>query len=219
VLTPRTLRLTLAGESLIGLASQPAQDFEVMVDDGLGPPSKRRYTIRNVRPDLGEVDVDVVVHECGGPGSRWAQRAEIGSQVELLGPCGKLELRPAKWHLFVGDESSVPAISALCEALPRHEPSVVIVQVGSRSDLVAIASRDVRWVMRDGLPADSPDLLLSALDEVALPSAGGRAYLLGESQVVRALRGPLEQRGLVRDRIFAKGYWRATPTTRLERSA
>lgn len=73
--------------------------------------------------------------------------------------------------------------------------------------------------MRDGLPADTANLLLSAVDQVALPSVEGRAYLLGESQIVRTLRGSLEERGLERDRIFAKGYWRAAPTTGLERSA
>jgi hypothetical protein len=71
----------------------------------------------------------------------------------------------------------------------------VILQVGSSSYLVPIASRDVRWVMRDGWPADSPDLLLSALDGAVVPSLAERAYLLGESQVVRALRGALEQVG------------------------
>jgi hypothetical protein len=52
-----------------------------------------------------------------------------------------------------------------------------------------------------------------------MPSVDGRAYLLAESQVVRALGGRLEQRGLVRDRIFAKGYSRAAATTRREQSA
>jgi NADPH-dependent ferric siderophore reductase len=36
----------------------------------------------------------------------------------------------------------------------------------------------------------------------------GRAYLLGELQVVRNLRDGLEARGLERDRIFSKSYWR-----------
>jgi NADPH-dependent ferric siderophore reductase len=73
--------------------------------------------------------------------------------------------------------------------------------------------------MRDGLPAGTANLLISALDEVALPSLEGRAYLLGESQVVQILRESLEERGLGRDRIFATAYWRAALTTRLERSA
>jgi NADPH-dependent ferric siderophore reductase len=218
-LTPRTVRLTLFGPSLVGLSSLPAQDVEVIVSDGLSPSAKRRYTIRNVRPERGEIDVDVVVHEHGGPGSSWAAQAEIGSHVELVGPCGKLQLLPAEWHLFVGDESSVPAISALCEALPEHEASAVVVQVGSHADLMSIASGDVRWVTRDGLPAGTVNLLSAAVGEVALPRVDARAYLLGESKVVAILRDALEERGLKRDRIFAKSYWRAGPTSPSERSA
>ena len=40
-LTPHTLRLTLGGQSLVGLASLPAQDVELLVIDGIGPPLTR----------------------------------------------------------------------------------------------------------------------------------------------------------------------------------
>ena len=138
-LTSRTLRLTLAGQSLVGLRSLPAQDVEVLLTDGSLPPLKRRYTIRNARPASGEIDLDVVIHELGGPGSLWAEGAEVGSTIEFIGPCGKLELRPADWHLFVGDESSLPAIAALCEALPRHEARTAVAQVASDADRMPIA--------------------------------------------------------------------------------
>jgi len=210
-LTPRTLRLTLGGQSLAGLASLPAQDVEVLVTDGTGPPLKRRYTIRHARPASGEIDLDVVRHEPGGPGSRWAEQAQPGSPVEFIGPCGKLELHPADWHLFVGDEASLPAISALCEALPDHEVATAVVQVVSDDDRMPVACGDVRWVTRDGAPADETGLLRSAVDDFALPNSNGRAYLLGELQAVRLLREALEARGLSRDRIFAKSYWRARP--------
>jgi NADPH-dependent ferric siderophore reductase len=39
----------LAGQSLVGLTSLPAQDIEVILNGGLGPPVKRRYTIRTLR--------------------------------------------------------------------------------------------------------------------------------------------------------------------------
>jgi NADPH-dependent ferric siderophore reductase len=143
-LTARTLRLTLGGLSLVGLVSLPAQDVEVLVADGTGPLLKRRYTIRHARPTSGEIDLDVVLHGPGGPGSRWAERAQLGSPVELIGPCGKLELRPADWHLFVGDEASLPAISALCEALPGNEAAIAVVQVTSDEDRMPIASSPSR---------------------------------------------------------------------------
>jgi NADPH-dependent ferric siderophore reductase len=208
-LTPRTLRLTLGAQSLVGLATLPAQDVEILVTDGAGPPLKRRYTIRHARPASGEIDLDVVRHEPGGPGSRWAEQAQLGSTVEFIGPCGKLELLPADWHLFVGDEASLPAISALCEALPDHKLVTAVVQVGSDDDRMQIACGDVRWVTRDGIRADEVALLRSAVDDFALPNSNGRAYLLGELQAVRSLREALEARGLPRDRVFAKSYWRA----------
>jgi NADPH-dependent ferric siderophore reductase len=210
-LTPRTLRVTLGGESLIGLASLPAQDVEIMVADGIGPPVKRRYTIRHARPESGEIDLDVVLHEPGGAGSRWAERAQLGSPVEFIGPCGKLELHPADWHLFVGDETSLPAISALCEALSEHEAATAVVQVTSDDDQMHIVCDDVRWVIQDEAPADGVDLLRAAVDDFALTTSNGRAYLLGELQAVRILCDGLAARGLERDRIFAKSYWRARP--------
>ena len=35
----------------------------------------RTYTVRAVRRDAPEVDVDIVLHGDGGPASRWAERA------------------------------------------------------------------------------------------------------------------------------------------------
>ncbi|WP_035699386.1 siderophore-interacting protein, partial [Glycomyces tenuis] len=50
----------------------------------------RTYTVRAVRPETGEVDVDMVVHEPEAghesPAVRWALAAEVGSELVLLGP-------------------------------------------------------------------------------------------------------------------------------------
>ncbi len=37
--------------------------------------------------------------------------------------------------------------------------------------------------------------------------AAGRAYLLGETRAMVALRALLEERGVPHDAIFVKGYW------------
>ena len=46
----------------------------------------RTYTVRAVRPDLREVDVDIVLHGDGGPASRWARRVRPGDEIAILGP-------------------------------------------------------------------------------------------------------------------------------------
>ncbi len=44
-------------------------------------PQMRWYTVRALRPDAGEIDVDIVVHGDSGPGSAWALRAAPGDRV------------------------------------------------------------------------------------------------------------------------------------------
>src|ERR1700722_7655977 len=66
-LTPRMRRITLAADSLVGRVSAPAQDIEEVLPDGAGRRLKRHYTIRRVRPDLGELDIDALLHP-HGPG-------------------------------------------------------------------------------------------------------------------------------------------------------
>lgn len=46
----------------------------------------RSYTLRGLRRDPDEIDIDFVLHEPAGPASRWASRAGAGDRVVLLGP-------------------------------------------------------------------------------------------------------------------------------------
>lgn len=207
-LTARMVRLTLGGPSLTGLAPQPAQDVELLLPGDQGT-VKRRYTIRQTRPAAGEWDVDVVIHGAAGPGSRWAARARIGDSAELIGPRGKLELRPAGHHLFVGDEASLPAIAALSEALAPAEMSTAILQVGSPADELPVAASRVRWLHRGGRSADANELLISAVEQAAATGNFDQAYILTEARAARAIRDLLRAQGLDADRVFAKGYWNA----------
>ena len=46
----------------------------------------RSYSLRGLRRDPDEIDIDFVLHEPAGPASRWAARACAGDRVQLLGP-------------------------------------------------------------------------------------------------------------------------------------
>jgi NADPH-dependent ferric siderophore reductase len=209
--TPRMVRLTLAGPSLVGVVSRPAQDIKVYLHDPGGKRVKRRYTIRHARPDSGEIDIDVLIHHGTGPGSRWAADAPIGSAAEISGPRGKLELRAADWHLFVGDEAALPAVAALTEALGPTASAIVLAEVDSEEDQVPLATASVRWLARRGGPPGTPGLLTDALDTLVAPAGQGQAYLLGESRAMRAVREHLGAHGVTPERTFVKGYWNATP--------
>jgi NADPH-dependent ferric siderophore reductase len=204
-LTPRMRRVTVRSEAMVGVSIRPAQAVELWLRDATGRRVKRRYTIRHARPDAGELDLDVLLHGAG-PGSGWGQAARPGDAVEFQGPRGKLELRPAPWHLLVGDESALPAIAAIVEALPDGEQALAYLEVRDADDELAIPKADVHWVHRGSAPAGGADLLTAALYGVAVP-AGARAYLMGETRAMVALRGLVEAAGVAHEAIFLKGYW------------
>ena len=204
-LTPRMRRVTVRADTMVGREIRPAQDVELLLREPAGRRVKRRYTIRQARPDAGELDLDVLLHG-NDAGSNWGAHAAPGDEVEFQGPRGKLELRAAPWHVLCGDEAAVPAIASICAALPDGERAVAVIEVESQADELPVAG-DARWLHRGTHPPGTAELLLPAVAALDLPFATARAYLLGETRSMVALRALLEDRGVDHDAIFVKGYW------------
>lgn len=204
-LTPRMRRVTVRCADMVGVEIRPAQDVELLLREPSGRRVKRRYTIRRARPDAGELDLDVVLHG-EGPGATWGASAAPGDVVEFQGPRGKLQLTSARWHLLCGDESALPAIAAVCEALPEDEPALAVIEVHDAAEQAPVRA-DVRWLHRDGHEPGTPDLLVPAVTALELPPGAGHGYLMGETRSMVALRAVLEEHGVAHDDIFVKGYW------------
>ena len=49
-------------------------------------PAARTYTIRALRPENAEVDVEFVLHGDNGPASRWAMHAQPGDRLAMTAP-------------------------------------------------------------------------------------------------------------------------------------
>ena len=206
-LTPRMRRVTIQAESMIGVTIRPAQDVELFLREQTGRRVKRRYTIRHSRPASGEVDLDVLLHG-GGPGAGWAAGANPGDRVDFQGPRGKLQLTTADWHLLVGDESALPAIAAICAALPPAERAIAVIEVGGEADELPLAAgTETHWVHREHAAPGSSHLLGAAMHGLDLPSGIGHGYLMGETRAMVILRSAMEARGVAHDAIFVKGYW------------
>lgn len=217
-LTPRMRRVTVQADSMIGIELRPAQDVELHLTDGTGRRVKRRYTIRRTRPEHGELDLDVALHGAGtgagplygGPGAQWGARAAPGDPISFQGPRGKLELRSAATHLLIGDESALPAIASITEALADDERAIAVVEIADAAEEQPLPCANVLcWVHRDGAPPGTPDHLLPVVAEILgeIPVDGTRGYLMGETRTMVALRAVLESHGLDHDAIFLKGYW------------
>ncbi|MEV5436005.1 siderophore-interacting protein [Streptomyces sp. NPDC052682] len=187
----------------------------------------RSYTLRALRRDPDEIDIDFALHGIGpgattqaGPASRWAARAAAGDRVLVLGPAvadnRAIRFRPPEDTDLVvvwGDETAVPAASAIVESLPAGIRARVWLEVphaGDIQDLTTAADAEITWLVREGRGAEDSPMAFSALRAAHLPPAE-RPYvwLAGESGCVKQLRRHfVDERGIDRRRVTFVGYWR-----------
>ncbi|PYE18060.1 NADPH-dependent ferric siderophore reductase [Williamsia limnetica] len=220
LVSPRMIRLTLAGPELKGFHTYQADDHVMIVfpdDDGAvrAPvpnekqeldwprplPLGRKYTIRRYDPELLELVLDFVLHE-GGVASTWAVDAQPGDTVVIAGPPGAHAFAHNFDHyVFAVDATALPAVARWLDESPSEVSADVIVEVSHEDETqYPLAERDrvrVQWLVR---PADR-SMLADAVDALDLPP--GRVFLFGagEADDIR----PLRRRGT--DRLVT-GYWK-----------
>ncbi|MDA8311795.1 MAG: siderophore-interacting protein [Actinomycetota bacterium] len=209
--TPAMRRLRFTGPGIDTLEFFAGQDLMVAVPAPGHAHFRRRYTIRKLQPETSAVELEVVLHG-DGPGAVWAGSVEPGQRVEALGPRGKIGVAAdAAWHLFCGDESALPAIFTMVEALPEAARAEVVLEVAGEEEHQhpegVRAELGVCWVHRKGDPGTGTGLQ-EALGSLPLPSGAGHAYVFGELRQVAACRSLLIERGIRPDDIDHKAYWR-----------
>lgn len=112
--------VSVGSTDLLGFQSVPGQDALIEFGDGAGS-VRRRYTIRRVDPRTGMVDFEFELHPGGGAAAHWAASGSRGDVLSAIGPRGSIGLRAeAPEHLFVADDSAMPAVFATLEALPAQ---------------------------------------------------------------------------------------------------
>ncbi|MEU6666340.1 siderophore-interacting protein [Streptomyces sp. NPDC046727] len=194
----------------------------------------RSYTLRSLRRDPDEIDIDFALHgvEPGaatpaGPASRWAARCAAGDRVLLLGPAiadnRAIRFRPPEdtgLVVLCGDETAVPAATAILESLPagtRVRAWLEVPHAGDIQDVRTEADAEITWLVRH----DSSPMAVDAVRAAHLPGTE-RAYvwIAGESGQVKALRRHfVSERGVDRRRVTFVGYWRRGMTEEQLRAA
>ncbi len=236
-LTPVLVRVVLGGDDLE--AFEMPEDTDAYVNVAIAPsgapygevfdpaevreqhekehwPRRRRYTVRSWDRARQLLTLDFVVHGDDGVGGPWAAAAKPGDVLVFEGPGGGYRPDPtADWHLFVGDESALPAIAASLEALPWGATAVVrLVCDGSEHEipLSSPAELDLQWLHRAGGPGDA-DLLPDAVRALEPPEGRVHAFVHGEADEIRAIRRHLLlDRGFTRQSMSCSPYWRRTMT-------
>jgi NADPH-dependent ferric siderophore reductase len=210
-LSPSLREIRLRGPGLRGFHHAPGQDLMLRLPLDSSSMVNRRYSIRRADPSAGHADLNVVLHG-DGPAARWAAAAHPGQQLsEVVGPRGKITWDPAAaWHLFLGDETYIPATFAMLAALPPGVVARAVLEVTGPDDELpfdSLADADVRWLHRgDGSPGD-PARLQEVLGAWSIPPGPGHIYIAAEVRVALSLRDQLLAQGLSREQVSAKGYW------------
>jgi NADPH-dependent ferric siderophore reductase len=228
--TPRMIRVTLAGDELDGMAPyDPAASVRVLLPssgervlvmpawngnefrlaDGRRP-TIRTFTPRRFDPEGHELDIDIVVHGAG-VASGWAADADVGTPAAISGPGRGYTVDPdAPAYLLAGDETAIPAIRQVIEALPVHMPLQVHLEIAVPEAVTALGDHPnarVEWhrLSPGGAPGDALVAAVTAADMVP----GTRVWAAGEAAAVQRIRRNLfEDRGVARAQASVRGYWK-----------
>lgn len=175
-------------------------------------PHTRTYTVRWVDVTARELAIDFVIHGDEGLAGPWAAQVQPGDSLVFTGPGGGYNPDPAAdWYLFAGDEAALPAIAAAIESLPADAWGLAFLEVDSNADVQPIAAPaglQVKWLARNGTPAGSSGLLVSAVRDAEWPEGRVQVFAHGERGSMKSLREVFyRDRGLERAQVSLSGYW------------
>ena len=211
-LSPNLRRITFSGPALEDfLPQRPAPSLRLFLPHQQETVA-RPYTVRAFNAGKQQFAIDFAL--CAdGPASRWALSAQPGERVECSAPRAGFEMRAdADWYLLIGDATALPAIAAVVEAMPAGMPVLAMIETPTTQDrqelnseaflLCQWFSREERWL--------GPNLCLEETLGLLTPKRSrGRAWIAGEAERVRQLRGVVSSTlRLDPADITTSGYWK-----------
>jgi NADPH-dependent ferric siderophore reductase len=184
---------------------RPQPQPQAQEQDDAPRPVVRTYTPRRFDEESGTLEVQFVLHGTG-PASEWAERAAPGDKLAIGGPGGRFSLDPTvgRWWI-AGDESAIPAVATLLEALPPDTEAEVHLEVAGKDDEIDLPRTEVTWHHRR-----APDAWGAELFEAAQAAAGeARIWVACEAAAMRRIRQHfLKDKGLKPSDLVTRGYWR-----------
>jgi len=212
------IRITLTGD-LEGFVSLGFDDHvKLFFPDGTvdaeGAPAtlSRDFTPRRHDAAANTLEIDFALHDAG-PATRWAEQAKPGDTLNLGGPRGSFIIpTDFDWHLLVGDETALPAISRRLAELPAGARALVIGEVDGPADEIAFdtkANATIAWAHRNGAAPGDSDALSKKLAAMTFPRGDYYAWVACESLIAKALRAQLiADHGANPKWLRAAAYWR-----------
>lgn len=227
-LTPNMKRITLGGEHLAAFPSG-VESAHVKLTFPLGKEkmvqpsawealfakksiSTRPYTVRNFDAASGELEIDFVLHEHGGPAGNWAARAEPGDTIAYAGPGPtKLVDGAADWFLLAGDMTALPAIAANLEQLPKDATGHALIEITCEADkqeIIAPKGIEISWLINPE-PGRNQHILVDAVREIPWRSGVPAVWVACEFTAMKSLRGYFkDERNVGKNQLYASSYWK-----------
>ncbi len=227
------IRITVSGDDLADFVSldasddmkliipypdQDLPDMPVIVDgrqvwsEGIRPPIRREYTPRSFDPVARTVTIDFVVHG-DGPASAWADTAEIGRAIGIVGPKrSRLVRAEFDWFLMIGDETGLPSIARRLEEMAPGKRAVAIVEVNQPENeqrIETAADANIVWAHRNGVPAGQSHALEEALRSTIFPNGEYFVWAGSEATTLKPIRRHLlDERGARTEWSRVTGHWK-----------
>jgi NADPH-dependent ferric siderophore reductase len=141
--------------------------------------------------------------------------------VGVAGPRGSLVVPDTfDWYLLAGDETALPAIGRRLQELRAGVRVFAFIEAdGVEDEQHFETSADLRvvWLHRKGAEPGTTDLLKRAVRAFDAPSGDSYAWAAGEASSMNALRRLLlDERGVNKDRMKVRGYWKRGVTDHQE---
>lgn len=209
--TTNMLRITLGGNDLADFPEHQEGGYVKLIFPTTdGTQLMRTYTIRQQRAD--EVDIDFAIHGDSGVACHWALSAKPGDEILVGGPGPKkLISEEADWMIFVGDMTSLPAISVNLAQLPQDARGYAILEVQTEADIQPLSKPEgieLRWIINAHPGSDSQSLLEHVK---ALPWLEGKVAIWAacEFSSMRALRAYFrEHNEVAKGDTYVSSYWK-----------
>jgi NADPH-dependent ferric siderophore reductase len=231
MMTPRLVSVLVRGDALDGFRIEaptshvklflPAngQDAPALPEqipdgpawpEGVERPVVRTYTPVRFDEASATLELQFALHGAG-PASEWAERAAPGDKLAVAGPGGRFTLDQTAAHWWLAaDESAIPAVATLLEALPASAAADVHIEVADAADEIVFdspAKTTVTWHHRR-----SPGAFGVELDQAARAAeipTGARIWVACEAGAMRGIRRHFtRERGLPLSSMVTRGYWR-----------
>jgi NADPH-dependent ferric siderophore reductase len=210
-LTPQLTRVIVAGDLQNWKAEIPGGHFKLFVPDGQGEePAMRTYTARSCDPESGLLTIDFAIH-AEGPATKWASAAQPGEELQISGMArpGYAPGEDAQVTVFIADQSALPAVAAIAEALPAGYRAKALVEIpaeAERIELTTDAELEVEWIIESGVPCEQ---LVAAALALGAPEGEVEYWVGCEADAMRTIRRHLlHELELSPRALHTRAYWK-----------